>query len=116
MSLESVEANFEFTFPKQLGRGRKKPSPTTPGRSNLRLHVDAMTEEQLEQAMQTINENPTTTKIVDNTGNQNKIKTETNIIQNEIPDITENDNQTQIRSSRIRSNNPIIRFGNPITH
>ena len=117
VSMESVEANFEFTSPKQPGRGRKKPSPSTPGRSNLRLHVDVMTEEQLEQAMQTINENPTTTTIVDNTGNQNKIKTETNIIENEIPDITENDNQIQIRrSSRKRSNNPIIRFGNPITH
>ena len=115
VSMESVEANFEFPSPKQLGRGRKKPSPSTPGRSNLRLHVDVMTEEQLEQAMQTINENPTTTTIVDNTGNQ-KINTETNIIENEIPDITENDNQTQIRrSSRIRSNNPIIRFGNQIT-
>ena len=91
--MESVEANFEFTSPIQLGRGRKKPSPSTPGRSNLRLHVDVMTEEQLEQAMQTIHENPTTTTIVDNTGNQNKIKT--NIIKNEKPDITENDNQTQ---------------------
>ena len=70
VSMESVEANFEFTSPKQLGRGRKKPSPSTPGRSNLRLHVDVLTEEQLEQAMQTINENPTTTTIVDNTGNQ----------------------------------------------
>ena len=73
-----------------------------------------MNEPQLEQAIETITENPTTTTIVDSTGNENQIKTE--II--EIPNTNELDNKNQQfrRSSRLRSNNPIIRFGNPLTH
>ena len=73
-----------------------------------------MYEQQLEQAIETITENPATTTIIDNTGNENQIKTEIN----EIPNTNQLDNNDQQirRSSRLRSNNPIIRFGNPLTH
>ena len=73
-----------------------------------------MNEQQLEQAIETITENPTTTTIVDNTGIENQMKTEVN----EIPNTNELDkNYQQIRrSSRLRPNNPLIRFGNPLTH
>ena len=75
-----------------------------------------MTDQDLEQDIETINEDPTTITIVDNNGNENQIKTE--II--EIPNTNEtnnNNNNNQIRrSSKIRSNNPIVRFGNPLTH
>ena len=47
-----------------------------------------MNEQQLEQALETITENPATTTIVDRTGNENQIKTEIN----EIPNTTELDN------------------------
>ena len=118
--MESVEAISEFASPRQLRRGSKKLArnreTNTPGKPNLRLHVDVMTEEQLEQALGTIKENPTTTKIVENTGNESEIETETNVIENYIPNVIETDNQIQNRrSSRKRSSNPIVRFGNPVT-
>ena len=119
ISLDCVEANIEFASQRQIGRGSKKLArnreTNTPGKPNLRLHVDVMTEEQLEQALGTIKENPTATKIVENTGNENKIETETNVIENQIRNVIETDNQIQNRSSRKRSNNPIVRFGNPVT-
>ena len=114
-----VEANIEFASQRQIGRGSKKLArnreTNPPGKPNLRLHVDVMTEEQLEQALGTIKENPTATKIVENTGNENKIETVTNVIENQIRNVIETDNQIQNRSSRKRSNNPIVRFGNPVT-
>ena len=41
----------------------------------MKLHVENMNEQQLVQARETINENPTTTTIIDNNGNENYIKT-----------------------------------------
>ena len=66
-----------------------------------------------QKTWRTITENPATTTI-DKTGDENQIKTEIN----EIPNTNEldNNNQQNRRSSRLRSNNPIIRFGNPLTH
>ena len=114
-----METSFDFTPPIQIGRGRKKAiKERTPGENNLKLHVDRMSEEQLEQAMEAIAENPTTITIVDNNGNenqnnQNQIKTEIT----ELPDAIETNNtniQTR-KSSRKKTNNPIIRYGNPVT-
>ena len=61
-----------------------------------------MTEQQLEQAIETISDDPTTITIVDNNGNENQMKTEINEIQN--TNETSNNNNKIRRSSRIRSN------------
>ena len=76
--------------------------------------MDRLTEQQLEQAIDTINDDPTTITIVDNNGIDNQTKTEIN----ETPNTNETSNNgDQIRrSSRIRSNIPIEGFGNPLTH
>ena len=74
-----------------------------------------MTKQQLEQAIETITEHPTTITIVDNNGNQNQKKTEIVVIPNK-NDANNNDKNQIERSSRIRSNSPIVRFGNPLTH
>ena len=83
----------------------------TTGENNLKLHMDRMSEEQLEQAMEAITEDPTTNTIVDNNGNenQNQNNQEPNTIE------TNNTNIQTRKSSRIRANNPIIRYGNPVT-
>ena len=81
-STEQMEESFDLTTPTPIGRGRPKlvrnRDPKSPGASNLKLHVDNMNQQQLEQANDTIIENPTTTTIVDHTGNENHIKTEIN--------------------------------------
>ena len=118
-SMEQMDASFDFTPRIPIGRGRPKlfrsRSPNSPGTNNLKLHVDRMTDQQLEQAIETINEDPITVTIVDINGNENQIKSE--II--ELPNTfeTNNNNNNQIRrSSRIRSNNPLVTFGNPLKH
>ena len=92
-----MERSFDLTPPKPIGRGRPKlvrnRDPESPEIRNLKLHVDNMNEQQLEQAIETITENPTTTTIVDNTGNENQINTE-------------------IMKLQIQGNP----FGNPLTH
>ena len=68
-----METSFDFTPPIQIGKGRKKTiKEKTPGENNLKLHVDRMSEEQLEQAMEAIAEDPTTITIVDNNSNENQ--------------------------------------------
>ena len=116
-----METSFDFTPPIQIGRGRKKTiKEKTPGENNLKLHVDRMSEEQLEQAIEAIVEDPTTITIVDNNGNENQNQNNQNQFKTEItelPDTIETNNtslQTK-KSSRIRANNPIIRYGNPVT-
>ena len=80
-----METSFDFTPPIQIGRGRKKAiKERTPGENNLKLHVDRMSEEQLEQAMEAIAENPTTITIVDNNGNENQNQNNQNQIKTEI--------------------------------
>ena len=70
--------------------------------------------------MEAIAEDPTTITIVDNNGNENQNQNNQNQIKTEItelPDTIETNNaniQTR-KSSRIRTNNPIIRYGNPVT-
>ena len=125
-SVEQMEESFDLTPTTPIGRGRPKlvrnRDPKSSGANNCRQrttcadkpHVDNMNEQQLEQALETITENPVTTTIVDNTGNENQIKTEINEIPNTIE--LDNNNQQIRRSSRLRSNNPRIRFGNPLTH
>ena len=46
------------------------------GRKKPKTALDRMTEKQLEQDIETINEGPTTITIVDNNGNENQIKIE----------------------------------------
>ena len=115
---EQMETSFDFIPPTPIGRGRPKLicscSPKSAGEMNL--HVERMTEQQLEKAIGTINEDPTKVTSVNNDGNENQIKTKIT----EIPNTNErnnNKNNNQIRrSSRMRSNHPIVRFGNPLTH
>ena len=85
-----------------------------PGENNLKLHVDRMSEEQLEQAMEAIAEDPTKFTIVDNNGNENQNQNNQNQITTEITELpdtieTNNTNIQSRKSSRIRANNPIIR-------
>ena len=110
-STEQMDEEFEFTPPTPIGWG----GPKSPGAGNLKLHVEIMNEQQLEQALETNNENPTTTTIIDNNGNESYIKTEINEFPN-TSEINSNNNQPIRRSSRLRTNNPIVRFGNPLTH
>ena len=87
----------------------------TPGENNLKLHVDRMSEEHLEQVLEAISEDPTTITIVDNNGNENRNQIKTELA--EIPDTIEmiiTNIQTR-KSSRIRANNTIVRYGNPVT-
>ena len=117
-SVEQMEESFDFTPPSPIGRGRPKlvrnREPKSPGANNLKMHVENMNEAQLEQAIETITENPTTTTIIDNNGNENRIKTEISEITN--TNYSNINNQQIRRSFRIRSNNPIVRFGNPLIH
>ena len=72
-SVERMDTSFDFTPPIQIGGARKKKTKEkTPGENYLKLHVDRMSEEQLEQAMEAIVEDPTTITIVDNNGNENQ--------------------------------------------
>ena len=105
-----MDEEFEFTPPTPIGRG----GPKSPGAGNLKLHVENTNEQQLKQALETINENSTTTTIDDNNGNESYIKTEINEIPNTSKTNSHN-NQPIRRSSRLRTNNPIVRFGNPLT-
>ena len=120
-SVEGMETSFDFTPPIQIGRGRKKTiKEKTPGENNLKLHVDRMSGEQLEQAMEAIAEDPTTITIVDNNGNENQNQNNQNQRKTEITELpdtieTNNTNIQTRKSSRIRTNNPIIRYGNPVT-
>ena len=108
-----MEANFDFTFPIQIGRGRMKltrnQNTHTPEQKNLKLLVENMTEEQLEQALETIISDPNKTTIVDKNGNNH------NNIETELTEY-ENNEQSIRRFTRIRSANPLVRLGKPITH
>ena len=59
-STEQMDESFDSTPLTPIGRGRpklfKKHSPKSPGTSNLKIHVDKVSEQQLEQAIELINE------------------------------------------------------------
>ena len=116
-----MDTSFDITPPIQIGRGRKKMTKEkTPGENNLKLHVDRMSEEQLEQAMEAIAEDPTTITVVDNSGNENQNQNNQNQIKTEITEIPDtiemnNTNIQTRKSSRKTGGNPIIRYGNPVT-
>ena len=75
------------------------------------MHVENMNEEQLQQATETIAEDPSNVTIIDNNGNDDNFKMKTEIIE------PQNNNNVQVRrSAHIKTTNPIIRLGNPITH
>ena len=117
-STGQMDASFVFTPPTPIGGGKPKPiricSPNSSGASNLKLHVDKMTKQQLEQAIETISEDPSTITIVNNKGNENEIKTE--VVKTSNTNETNTNNNHKRRSSKLRSNNPIVGFGNPLTH
>ena len=114
-SIETLDDSFDFAAPIQVGRGRKKQPQSTKtntlGKDNLKMHVENMNEEQLLQARETIAENPRRVTIIDNNGNDDNYNIKTEIIE------PENNNNVQVRrSNRIKTTNPTIRLGNPITH
>ena len=75
------------------------------------MHVENMNEEQLQQAMEPKAENPRNVTIIDNNGNDDNYNIKTELLE------PENKNNVQVRrSTRIKTTNPIIRLGNPITH
>ena len=75
------------------------------------MHAENMNEEQLQQARETLAENPRNLTIIDNNGNDDNYNIKTEIIE---PD---NNNNVQVRrSTRIKTTNPKFRLGNPITH
>ena len=75
------------------------------------MHVEKMNEEQLQQARETIDEDPRNVIIIDNNGNDDNYNLKTEIIE------SENNTNVQVRrSTRIKTTNPIIRLGNPMTH
>ena len=74
-----------------------------------------MNVEQLQQAMETIEENPDNITIVDNNGNNENYNIKTEIIE-PIYNNNNNNNNVQVRRlNRIKNTNPILRLGNPIT-
>ena len=94
-STETMETSFDFTTPLQTGRGRKKATrERTPGENNLKLHVDKINNQQLEQAIEAITENPTAITIVDNNGNENQNQNNQNQIKTELTAIP-NTNETK---------------------
>ena len=79
------------------------------------MHVENMNVEQLQQAMETIEENPDNITIVDNNGNNENYNIKTEIIE-PIYNNNNNNNNVQVRRlNRIKNTNPILRLGNPIT-
>ena len=114
-SIETLDDTFDFAAPIQVVRGRKKqPQSTktnTTGKDNLKMHVENMNEEQQQQAMETIAENPRNVTIIDNNDNDDNYNIKTEKIEPE-----NNNNVQDRRSTRIKTTNPIIRLGNPITH
>ena len=75
------------------------------------MHVENMNEEQLQQAMETIAQDPINVTIIDNNGNDDNYNIKTEIIE------PQNNNNVQVRrSTRIKTTNPIIRLGSPRTH
>ena len=87
----------------------KKKQKNTPGERNLKMHVENMNEDQQQQAIETINEDPNNITIVDNKGNDGIYNIKREIVEPKNIEV-----QVQ-RSTRIKSANPIFRLGNPIT-
>ena len=68
------------------------------------MHVENLNEKQLQQAMETIAEDPSNVTIIDNNVNDDNYNIKTEII------YPENNKNVQIRrSTRIKTTNPIIR-------
>ena len=68
-----MEASFDFTPPTQIGRKLIRiQSPKSLGERNLKLLLDKMNKQQLEQTTETINEDPTAVAIIINNGNENQ--------------------------------------------
>ena len=72
-STEVMETSFDITPPTQIRRGRKMLiRERAPGENNLKLYVDRMNNQQLDQAIEAITENATTITKVVNIGNNNQ--------------------------------------------
>ena len=63
----------------------------SPGQNNLRIQLENLTEEQLEEARETAEENPDTKTVVDRNGNTDSIKIEQ--IENKQTQITKTNQQ-----------------------
>ena len=61
-SIDTLDDCFALAVPIQIGRGRPKQPKNTktnkPGETNLKIYVENINEDQLQQAIETINENP----------------------------------------------------------
>ena len=93
-----------LTFRHQYKSGEEEQSnqrvqKLTPRRKNLKMHVENMNEGQLQQAMETIAEDPNNVTIIDNNGNENNYNIKTEMIE------PENNNVHVRRSTRIKSYN-----------
>ena len=119
-SVDTLDDRFDFAAPIQVERGRpkgkrkaktaQKHNNTHAGESNLKMHVENMNEDQLQQATETINEDPNNITFVDNNGNDGNYNIKTESVE------PENNNVQVRRSTRIKTANPIIRLVNPITY
>ena len=74
------------------------------------MHGENRNEKQLQQASETITDDPNKTTIVLNYGNENH-----NIMKTLLID-TENTGPLVRRSSRMRSTDSVVKLGNPVTH
>ena len=116
--LETVLNETPMETSPVYGKGKKKlirdrsVQQQSPVQSNLRMHLENMTEEQLEEARGTAEGNPDTIPVVDRNGNTDSMKIEQ--IEN-INTIYENEPAIR-KSTRIKTTNPILRYGNPIPH
>ena len=77
--IDTLDDSFDYAAPIQIGRGRsKQPKDTktnTPGEGNLKMHVENMNEDQLQQAIETLFEDANNITIVDNGNDGNYYKT-----------------------------------------
>ena len=67
------------------------------------MHVENMNEEQLQQAMETIAEDPSNVTIIDNNGNDDNYNIKTEKIE------PENNNNVQVRRSTLIKTSPFIK-------
>ena len=74
------------------------------------MHVENIIEEQVQQAIETIHDDPNKKTIIDKNGNEHHDNIKREILE-------QVNNNLQVRkSTKIRATNPKTRLGNPVTH
>ena len=58
MTVSTLQHRYKSEEEKQNSQKTKTQAPRTPGKDSLKIHVENMNEDQLYQAMETINEDP----------------------------------------------------------